>query len=104
MAGGLRTLELRTGSLPFSVGRSRNQALVVDRGHEAVSGHHLDITAIDESAAQVQVHGDNGVLVNGVHHGPGACLRWPVGETMVLGASAHEKPACTLTLNRRRSA
>ena len=103
MAGGVRTLELRASSLPLSVGRSRNQALVVDRGHEAVSGHHLDITAIDETGAQVLVHGDNGVFVNGVHHGPGAQLRWPLGETLVLGASKDERPSCTLTLGKRKA-
>jgi hypothetical protein len=46
------------------------------------------------------VHGDNGVLVDGVPHSTGARLRWKAGETMVLGASMSEHPVCTLLLAR----
>ena len=100
-AGGVHALEVRASALPVSLGRSRSQSLVVDRRHEGVSGHHLDIVELDEAGAQVLVHGDNGVLVDGVAHGAGARLRWRVGETMVLGASATEHPSCTLTLSRK---
>ena len=99
-AGGVHSLEMRPAALPVSLGRSRSQSLVVDRRHEGVSGHHLDITELDEAGAQVLVHGDNGVLVDGVAYPAGTRLRWKVGETMVLGASAHEHPTCTLTLAR----
>ena len=99
-AGGVHSLEMRPAALPVSLGRSRSQSLVVDRRHEGVSGHHLDITELDEAGAQVLVHGDNGVLVDGVAYAAGTRLRWRAGETMVLGASAHEHPTCTLTLAR----
>jgi pSer/pThr/pTyr-binding forkhead associated (FHA) protein len=101
LVAGVRTLELRPGSLPVTVGRSRNQTLVIDRRHEGVSGHHLDIVELDESGAQVAVHGDNGVLIEGVPHATGTRFRWKVGETMVLGASPHDHPTCTLTLTRQ---
>jgi pSer/pThr/pTyr-binding forkhead associated (FHA) protein len=101
LADGVRTLPLHATSLPLSVGRSRHQTLVIDRSQEAVSGHHLDITAIDASAAEVKVHGDNGVLVNGVRHGPGERFRWQAGETMLLGAPLDGRPGCTMTLTRR---
>jgi len=97
---GAHTLELRRGMLPVTVGRSRNQTLVVDRRHDGVSGHHLDIVEMDESGAEVVVHGDNGVLVNGVRHTVGTRLHWQAGETMVLGASLADHPTCTLTLVR----
>ena len=95
---GLRTLELRASALPVSVGRSRNQTLVIDRRHEGVSGHHLDIIDLDDDGRQVEVHGDNGVLLDGVHHGPGARLHWMPGQTLVLGGSPHDVPTCQLTL------
>lgn len=101
LASGTRTLELRPEALPVTVGRSRHQTLVVDRRHEGVSGHHLDITQLDEAGAQVVVQGDNGVLVEGVPHATGAQFRWKVGETMVLGASPHDHPPCRLTLAQR---
>ena len=100
-AGGVHALEVRPSALPVSLGRSRSQSLVVDRRHEGVSGHHLDIVELDEAGAQVLVHGDNGVLVDGVAHAAGARVRWRVGETMVLGASATEHPSFTLTLSRK---
>lgn len=96
--GSVRTVELRANLLPVSVGRSRNQTLVIDRRHDGVSGHHVDIVEIDEQAALVQVHGDNGVLLDGEHHGPGERVTWHVGQTMVLGASALDEGACTLVL------
>jgi pSer/pThr/pTyr-binding forkhead associated (FHA) protein len=100
LSGGVRALELRPGSLPATVGRSRNQTLVIDRRYEGVSGHHLDITELDPAWALVVVHGDNGVVVEGVLHAAGARFRWNVGETMVLGASLQDHPTCVLTLAR----
>ncbi len=99
-SSGARTLELRTGALPVSVGRSRNQTLVIDRCHEGVSGHHLDIVDLDDDGAEVEVHGDNGVLLAAAHHGPGSRLHWMPGQTLVLGGSPHEAMACQLTLAR----
>ena len=100
----MRTLGLHIGALPVSVGRSRNQSLVVDRQHEGVSGHHLDIADLDDDGAEVAVHGDNGVSLDGVHHGPGTRLRWAAGQTLVLGASPDDAPTCRLTLGRVRQA
>jgi pSer/pThr/pTyr-binding forkhead associated (FHA) protein len=99
-AGGAQALPLRVSSLPLTVGRSRNQTLVIDRRHEGVSGHHLDIIGLDESGAQLAIHGDNGVLIDGVPHASGARVRWQAGQTMVLGASLHEDPVCRLLLKR----
>ncbi|MEO6407170.1 MAG: FHA domain-containing protein, partial [Burkholderiaceae bacterium] len=99
--GGVHALEVRPSALPVSLGRSRSQSLVVDRRHEGVSGHHLDIVELDAAGAQVLVHGDNGVLVDGVPHAAGARLRWRVGETMVLGGAVGEHASCTLTLSRK---
>ena len=103
-SSGVRTLGLHIGALPVSVGRSRNQSLVVDRQHEGVSGQHLDITDLDDDGAEVAVHGDNGVSLDGVHHGPGTRLRWAAGQTLVLGASPDDAPTCRLTLGRVRQA
>jgi len=100
VASGEHSLELRAAALPISVGRSRNQQLVVDRIHEAVSGHHLEITELDESGAQVEVHGDNGVVVDGVAHAVGSRFRWNVGQTMVLGGGLKSHPPCSLELSR----
>ena len=102
-ATGMRTLELVPSLLPVRVGRSRNQTLMIDRRHEGVSGHHLDIVELDDSGADVVVHGDNGVLVEGVPHATGARLRWKTGEAMVLGASADDHPVCTLLLARKEA-
>lgn len=100
MASGARTIEFPDGTVPFRVGRSRSQTLVVDWAHESVSGHHLDIVEPDPSGAQVVVHGDNGVSVDGNRHLPGARFRWKVGETMVLGRPSAGEPECSLTLAR----
>jgi hypothetical protein len=99
MASGVRTIDVASSMLPFGVGRSRNQALVVDWAHEGVSGHHLDIVAIDATGAAVVVHGDNGVSIGGASHGPGERFRWNAGETLVLGRTA-AAPSCSLTLSQ----
>ena len=98
--GGVHTLALRAGSLPVTVGRSRNQTLMIDRRHEGVSGHHLEITELDESGAHGVVHGDNGVLIESVYYATGTHFHWKVGEAMVLGASPDDHPTCTMTLTR----
>jgi len=99
-ATGPRTLELQTASLPVTVGRSRNQSIVIGRAHELVSGHHLDIVSLDDGGAQVLVHGDNGVMVDGVSYAPGSRFTWKPGQTMVLGAVPPDGRACRLTLSR----
>jgi hypothetical protein len=100
MASGTRTVEIPPGALPFRVGRSRNQALVIDWTHADVSGRHFEIVALDESGAQIVVHGDNGVTVDGISHGPGAQFRWKLGETLLLASGAGQASSCTLTLSR----
>jgi len=97
-AQGVRTLEVDASALPVRVGRSRSQTLMVDRAHDGVSGHHLEIAALDDDGAQVVVHGDNGIVVDGVPHACGSRLTWKPGETLVLGASMRD--GCTLTLAR----
>ena len=101
MASGERVVELPAGPLPFRVGRSRTQGLVIDWAHEDVSGHHVDIGDLDHDGANVLVHGDNGVTVSGVAHPSGARFRWNVGEQMSLGRPVGKEPECTLTLSRR---
>jgi pSer/pThr/pTyr-binding forkhead associated (FHA) protein len=98
MASGARALPLGDKTVPIRVGRSRNQDVVVDWVHEGVSGHHFDIIDVDESGAEIEVHGDNGVTVDGVMHPQGQRFRWRVGERMTLGRASGEEPECTLTL------
>lgn len=100
-AAGERTLDVMQGALPITVGRSRDQTLVVGRAHELVSGHHLDIIDMDEVGVLVLVHGDNGVVVEGVDHAAGTHFVWKVGQTMLLGVVDHEGPQCSLRLSRR---
>jgi hypothetical protein len=102
MAGGERAADIRAAALPFSVGRSRSQSLVVDWAHEGVSGRHLAITAIDEHGATVEVYGDNGVSVAGKAHPQGAQLRWKPGEALTLGRTVGNEPECRLTLEAQR--
>jgi len=100
MASGDRTVEI-PAELPFRIGRSRAQSLVVDWAHESVSGHHADVTAVEEAGVRVRVHGDNGVRVQGgARHAPGSEFAWLDGETLVLGGGEDGEPACTLTLAR----
>ena len=101
MASGGRTIDVPYGEQPIPIGRSRNQALVIDWAHQGVSGHHIDILARDASGAAVVVHGDNGVSVDGTRHPPGARFRWNVGQTMILGRAINQEPECSLTLAYR---
>ena len=61
MASGARR-RARASALPFRVGRSRNQALVIDWAHADVSGRHFEIVALDDDGVSVVVLGDNGVV------------------------------------------
>ena len=101
MVSGARTVELPAAALPFAIGRSRRQALVIDWAHGGVSGHHLDITAIDATSVSVTVHGDNGVVIDGTSYPPGSHARWHAGESMVLGRAVGREPDCRLTLAHR---
>ncbi len=100
MASGVRTVDVPAEALPFRVGRSRNQALVIDGAHAEVSGRHFEIVALDQSGAQIVVHGDNGVTVNGRSHGPGSEFKWKPGETLLLGDASGQASSCTLTLSQ----
>jgi pSer/pThr/pTyr-binding forkhead associated (FHA) protein len=98
-AAGVRTLPLVAAALPVSVGRSRHQTLVVDRGHEGVSGHHLDIVEVDPlGTCTVVVHGDNGVRIDGTRHAAGARVRWQAGQKLVLGDASEAPVPCVLEL------
>jgi len=100
MASGLRDVELGMSALPFSIGRSRNQALVVDWTHADVSGRHVEIVALDDDGVSVVVHGDNGVRVDATAYESGARFRWKPGETLTLGGKTEPVPACLLALAR----
>ncbi|HET9337878.1 MAG TPA: FHA domain-containing protein [Casimicrobiaceae bacterium] len=97
-AAGTREIDLRECPLPFGIGRSRNQSLVIDGAHADVSGRHVEIVALDDDGASVVVLGDNGVVVDGVAHATGARFRWKRGETMLLGRADAQAPACTISL------
>jgi hypothetical protein len=101
LASGVRNVDLRADALPFSIGRSRRRNLVIDWDHEGVSGHHLDITAIDDEGVTLVVHGDNGITIGGASHPPGTRLRWKPGEAMALGHVVGREPECRLVLTRR---
>jgi len=100
MASGERAVELREGALPVSVGRSRRETLVIDWAHAGVSGHHMDISAIDANGVTVDVYGDNGVTIGGTSYPQGAHITWAPGEAMILGRPGGREPECRLTLAR----
>ena len=100
MASGLREVDIFDSALPFRVGRSRNQELVIDWTHDEVSARHIEIVAVDDEGASVVVHGDNGVTIDGKAYGSGAHFHWAPGETLLLGRVDSKSPACTLTLSR----
>jgi len=100
MASGLKEADVVESALPFRVGRSRNQELVIDWTHDEVSARHIEIVAVDDAGASVIVHGDNGVTIDGKAYGSGAQFRWRPGETLLLGHVDGKSPACTLTLSR----
>ena len=100
MASGPRELDLADQSLPFGIGRSRTQSLVIDGAHADVSGRHVEIVGLDDAGASVVVLGDNGVVVDGIAYGAGARFVWKRGETMVLGRADANGPACTVALAR----
>jgi pSer/pThr/pTyr-binding forkhead associated (FHA) protein len=91
-------LPLDPDALPFTIGRSRGQTLVIDRRHAGVSGHHVAIDAIEDDGVRGSVAGDNGVVVDGVPYNAGARFVWRGGETMVLGGSLPGESPCSLTL------
>ena len=99
MASGTRTLAIGDKAVPVTVGRSRNQDLVVEWAHEGVSGHHIAITNVDDTGADVEVLGDNGVTVDGTRHAQGNRFHWRVNERMTLGRASGDEPECTLTLS-----
>jgi pSer/pThr/pTyr-binding forkhead associated (FHA) protein len=100
MASGAREVDIVESTLPFRVGRSRNQEPVIDGMHDEVSARHLEIVALDDSGASVNVHGDNGVTIDGKVYGSGAQLLWKPGATLLLGRVHGKSPGCTLILSR----
>ena len=98
--GDTRDVRLLADALPFTIGRSRNQSLVVDRSLMAVSGRHVEIVSIGDEGADIVVHGNNGVVIGERTCETGARTTWHAGETMTLGRHAGDAAACTLTLAR----
>jgi len=95
-----RDVRLLPDALPFTIGRSRNQSLVVDRSLMAVSGRHVEVVSIGDEGADIVVHGDNGVVIGERICETGARATWHAGETMTLGRHVGDAAACTLTLAR----
>jgi hypothetical protein len=101
-ATGTRVHAIRRSELPVTVGRSRGQTVVIDWCHEGVSGHHIEIDAIDDDGAALGVvRGDNGIDIDAAHHDAGERFRWKPGQTMELGGALPGEPRCTLSLARR---
>ena len=100
-AAGVRIVEVPWGGKPISVGRSRSQDVVIERTHQGVSGHHLDIVDCDAEGASVVVHGDNGVALDGTLHRAGTRFRWGLNERMTLARPSDGDPPCTLMLSQR---
>jgi hypothetical protein len=98
MATGAREVDIAAEALPFGIGRSRAQGLVVDGAHSDVSGRHVEIVGVDELGATVVVLGDNGVSVDGVQHPLGTRFVWKPGETMLIGRADVDVPACSMSL------
>ena len=99
-ASGERSHPIAGDALPFTIGRSRDQAIVIDRRHPGVSGQHVAIDAIDDDGVHGVVHGDNGIVIDGVALRPGARFDWRPGQTLVLGGALAGEPACALVLAR----
>ena len=98
--GGAPAFRVDPRALPLGIGRSRGQAIVIDRRHEGVSGHHVAIDEVDGGGVRGVVHGDNGVIVDGVQHAAGARFSWQPGQTLILGGALPGEPACSLALVR----
>ena len=103
MASGARDADIADTTLPFHIGRSRNQALVIDWAHADVSGRHVEIVALGDAGASVLVHGDNGVTLAGTTYAAGAQFWWKPGEEMVLGHADADGPRCRLLLSHRET-
>ncbi len=99
-ASGEHSQSLADDALPLTIGRSRDQAIVIDRRHPGVSGQHVAIDAVDDNGAQGIVLGDNGIVIDGIAHGQGKRFEWRPGQTMVLGGAVAGEPACQLVLTR----
>jgi hypothetical protein len=95
-----REVRLAADALPFSIGRSRNQSLVVDRSLTAVSGHHVEIVSLGDEGAAVVVHGDNGIVIGDRTYDSGARVTWRADETLTLGRPTGEAASCAFTLAR----
>jgi len=101
-ASGERSHAIAADALPFTIGRSRDQGIVIDHRHPGVSGQHMAIDAVDDRGAHGVVHGDNGIVIDGVALGPGARFDWLPGQTLVLGGALPGEPACALVLAREQ--
>jgi pSer/pThr/pTyr-binding forkhead associated (FHA) protein len=99
-ASGERAHALRAEALPVTIGRSRGQTIVIDRGHAGVSGQHVVIDALDGEGVGGVVEGDNGIVVAGVARQSGERFVWRPGQPLVLGGALPGEPACTLALAR----
>jgi pSer/pThr/pTyr-binding forkhead associated (FHA) protein len=100
-AAGTQVQAIAADALPFTIGRSRGQTLVVDRRHAGVSGSHVVIDAVDDEGVHGSVEGDNGIVIDGDAHAAGARFAWRPGQTLVLGGALPGEPACTLALVRK---
>jgi pSer/pThr/pTyr-binding forkhead associated (FHA) protein len=100
-AAGTQVQAIGADALPFTIGRSRGQTLVVDRRHEGVSGSHVVIDGVDDEGVHGSVEGDNGIVIDGDAHAAGARFSWRPGQTLVLGGALPGEPTCTLALARR---
>ena len=63
-----------------------------------------DAFELDAQGAQVVVHGDNGVVLDGATQACGTRFHWRTGTTLVLEAASGDGPACTLRLEAPEAA
>ena len=101
MASGERIVDLAARTRPFRIGRSRNQALVIDWAHEDVSGHHVDLAV--EPTPRVRRSSCMATTASrstASRTRAGTQFRWQPGQTMRLGRAVDDEPECTLTLSR----
>ena len=84
-----------------AIGRSRGQAIVVDRRHQGVSGHHLEIDAIDEQAAQGTCTATTASSIDGRRHAPARASTGRSATMLCSAARLPGEPACRFVLARR---
>ena len=99
-ASGERSHAIAADALPLTSAARATRRSSSTAATPACRGSTSHIDAVDDDGAHGVVHGDNGIVIDGVAHGPGERFDWRPGQTMVLGGALPGEPACTLVLAR----